>query len=145
MVCLRTIFLNTLYYEMNTIIWCYSKVKCSWYLIIVILYAKTSMRYAQIICFFFFFFCYYFSKANFKWSINTRKPFKMNVIKWKPKYQVILWTFIWHTIFFAVKESCHGNLVIDCWLPIKWSNVIPLLIESSVIVIFMWFFKCAMR
>ena len=33
MVCSRTIFLNTLCYEINTKIWCYSQASCSWYFV----------------------------------------------------------------------------------------------------------------
>ena len=128
---------------------------------IVILYVKTSMRYAQIICFFLrfdnIFLCYFFQNQAsndhliqgnlLKWTLLNEKPNICSLhgaVTFQSIFWVILWTFIWHTIFFAVKESCHGNLVIDCWLPIKWNNVIPLLIGSSVIVIFMWFFECAM-
>ena len=124
---------------------------------IVILYAKTSVRYVQIICLFLrfanIFLYFFFSKAGFKWSLNTRKPFKINVIKWKAKHLQPPWgrnfskyfvsyfmDFYFTKILFAVKESCHGNLVIDCWLSNKWNNVRLLLVESSVIVIFTWFF-----
>ena len=55
---------------------------------IVIFYAKSSMRYVLIIWLFFRicweFSLLIFSKAGFKKSLNTRKPFKNN-IKWKTK------------------------------------------------------------
>ena len=54
-------------------------------LFIVIFYAKTLMGYALIILLFFEicleFSVLLFSKADFKRSLSTRKPFKNNVIK----------------------------------------------------------------
>ena len=56
---------------------------------IVIFYAKTSMQYALIIWLFLGFIknflWYFFSKAGFKRSLNTRKPFTNNITKWKIK------------------------------------------------------------
>ena len=91
-----------------------------------------------------------FSQKQPSRSLNTKKPLKWMLLNEKQNicslhgavtFQnilwVILWTLILHTIFFAVKESCHGNLVIDCWLSNKWNNVRLLLVESLVIIIFM--------
>ena len=153
MVCSRTMFLNTLCYEIDTKTWCYSRASCSWYFVHSDFVCKNLIavcRFAYFSRFANIFLCYFFSKGGFKWSLNKRKPLKLNVIKWKTKhlqpawcsnFRKYLWTFIWHPTFFAVKESCHDNLLIDCWLSNKWNNFRPVLVESSVIVIFTWSFS----
>ena len=123
---------------MNTKNWCYSKATCSWY-----------FRHSHFVCKSFiavcadyllifrdlltFFFATFFQKQAsndhltqgnlLKWTLLNEKQ-NICSLHGAVTFQNILWvilsTFIWHTIFFfAVKESFHGNLVIDCWLSNK--------------------------
>ena len=158
MVCSRTIFQNTLCYEMNTKIWCYYKARCSWYFIDIHFVCKNlNALCADYLLIFWHLLTFFFATFSQKQASNDHLT-KGNLLKWtllnekqnicglhgavtfRSVLWVILWTFIRHTILFAVKESCHGNLVIDGWLSYKWNNVRPLLVESLVIVIFKWFF-----
>ena len=158
MVCSRAIFLNTLCYEMNTKIWCYSKARCSWYFI----HSHFVCQNLNAVCvdhllifwdLLTLFFTTFFQKQAsndhliqgnlLKWTLLSEKQNICSIhgaVTFQNILWVILWTLILHTIFFAVKESYHGNLVIDCWLSNKWNNVRLLLVESLVIIIFMWFF-----
>ena len=56
------------------------------------------------------FLCYFFSKAGFKRSLKTRKPFKNNLIKWKTKQS-------W--------KDMYGNISLYCqyFSPERGSNV----------------------
>ena len=143
---------------MNTKIWCYSKATCSWYFghshfvckNLNALCADYLLIFRDLLTFFFATFFQkqasndHLTQGNLlKWTLLNEKQNICSLhcavtsqnILW-----VILWTFIWHTILLALKESCHGNLVIDCRLSNKWVYVRPLLVESSSIVIFTWFF-----
>ena len=71
------------------------------------------------------------TQANLlKWTLLNEKQnicSQYGVVTFQNILRVILWTFIWDTNLFAVKQSCQSNLVIDCWLFNKWNNVRPLL------------------
>ena len=75
---------------------------------IVIFNAKTSLWYALIIWLFFEicleFSLLLFSKADFKRSLSTKKPFKNNVIEWK------------------TKQSWRGNMEVSLYT----ANIFPL-------------------
>ena len=130
MVCSRTIFLNTLCYERNTKIWCYSKARCGWYFVHSHFVCKNlnavCADYLLFLRFYNIFLCYVFQNQAsndhliqgnlLKWTLLNEKQNICSLhgaVTFQNIFWVILWTFIWHTIFFAVKESCHGNLVLD--------------------------------
>ena len=118
MVCSRTIFLNTMCYEMNTKIWCYSKARCSWYFVHIQFLCKKLNAVAQIIfrdLLIFFFGTFFQKQASndhltkgnlLKWTLLNEKKNICSLhgaVNFQNILWVILWTFIWHTILFAVK------------------------------------------
>ena len=132
MVCSRTISLNIPCYEINTKIWCYSKATHSWYFVHSHFVCKNLngvcadclLIFRDLVTFFFGIFFQkqasndHLTQGNLlKWTLLNEKQNICSLhgaVTFQNILWVILWTFIWHTIFFAVKGSCHSNLVIDC-------------------------------